>query len=47
MAEQANSLVNNRSPRYMHGFQRNVNETGELTHVVPVDNQVTYIDAES
>lgn len=45
MAEQANTLVNNRSPRYLHGFQRNVNETAELPHTVPVDNQVTYIDS--
>ena len=42
--ERADYLVNNRSPRYLHGIQRNVNEATELPHTVPVDNQVTYVD---
>lgn len=45
MAEQANSLVNNRSPRYLHGFQKDTNETTELPHTVPVGSQVTYTDS--
>jgi len=45
MTERADFLVNNRSPRYLHGFQKDTNETTELPHTVPVDNQVTYIDS--
>lgn len=45
MTERADFLVNNRSPRYLHGFQKDTNETTELPHTVPVDNQVTYTDS--
>ena len=45
MTERADFLVNNRSPRYLHGFHKDTNETTELPHTVPVDNQVTYIDS--
>lgn len=45
MANRADFLVNSRSPRYLHGFQKDTNETTELPHTVPVDNQVTYIDS--
>ena len=38
-------LVTSESPRYLHGFQRDVNDPGELPHTVPEDNQVTYIDS--
>jgi hypothetical protein len=45
MTERADFLVNNRSPRYLHGFQKDTNETTELQHTVPVGNQVTYTDS--
>ena len=38
-------LVTSESRRYLHGFQRNINEVSELQYIVPVDNQVTYIDS--
>ena len=38
-------LVTSESPRYLHGIQKDTNETTELPHTVPVDNQVTYIDS--
>jgi len=43
--ERADYLVNDRSPRYLHGFQRDVNDFGELPHTIPENNQVTYIDS--
>ena len=43
--EYADYLVNDRSPRYLHGFQRDVNDSGELPHTIPENNQVTYIDS--
>ena len=43
--EHADYLVNDRSPRYLHGFQRDVNDPGELPHTIPENNQVTYIDS--
>ena len=43
--ERADYLINDRSPRYLHGFQRDVNDSSELPHTVPENNQVTYIDS--
>ena len=38
-------LVTSESRRYLHGIQKETNDTTELPYTVPVDNQVTYIDS--
>ena len=38
-------LVTSESRRYLHGIQKETNDTTELPYTVQVDNQVTYIDS--